>query len=259
MKISALILTRNEEEMIEGCLAQLDFADEIIILDQNSKDKTVKISEKFTDKIHKATSENFDKNRNSLLSLSKGEWVLYVDADERFSQEAINEIIKSTGQNIYSAFYFPRKNYILGKWLKHGGWWPDYVPRLFKREKLQKWEGLVHESPKISGEFGYLKTPIEHLSGRTLSIMLAKTIKWAQIEAKLFEKANNPKVTIFKVIKASGGEFFRRYFLKRGFLDGTVGLIESLFQAIHQAIIFTYLWEIQNKTHEKFDRYKSNK
>lgn len=259
IKISALILTRNEEEMIEDCLRQLDFVDEIIILDQNSKDQTIKIAKKFTDKIHQTSIEDFSKNRNTLSQLAQGEWLLYLDADERIDKDAIEEL-KSEIARInqpFSAFYFPRKNYILGKWLRHGGWWPDYVPRLFKKDKLITWEGKVHESPKVEGKSSYFKTPIVHLSGRTLSLMLAKTIKWAKIEAGLYYLAKSPKVSILKIIKAATEEFTRRYILKMGFLDGTVGLIESMFQAIHKMIILTYLWELQNKTEEKFKQIKT--
>ena len=151
-----------------------------------------------------------------------------------------------------SAFYFPRKNTILGKWLKHGGWWPDYVPRLFKKDKFINWVGRVHESPKVQGEFGYLKTPIEHLTARNLSLMLKKTTGWAKVEAELFYKADHPPVTILKVVKALLSEFINRYLTKLGFLDGQVGLIEAIYQALHKSIVMTYLWEIQNNANRKF-------
>lgn len=250
MKLSALVLTYNEEEMIEDCLKQLDFAHEIIVLDQNSQDKTVKIASKYASKIISSSVEGFDKNRNTLAAAAKGEWLLYIDADERLTKELTSEIkqaIKAPRTAECSAFYFPRKNIILGKWLAHGGWWPDYIPRLFRKDKLKGWYGQVHESPKVDGSFGFLKTPIIHLTARSISQMLEKTTEWAKIEAQLFRKGNYPAVTIGKVVKSAMSEFFRRYVAKRGFLDGTVGLIEAIYQSFHQAAVLTYLWEAQHK------------
>lgn len=250
MKLSALILAKDEQAMIEDCLKQLDFVDEIILLDQNSQDKTVEIASRYTSKIINSSFEDFAKNRNLLAKTAKGEWLLYIDADERLTKELTLEIkqaIKYPRTTECSAFFFPRKNIILGKWLKYGGWWPDFVPRLFKKDKLKGWYGQVHESPKVDGSFGYLKTPIVHLTARSISQMLAKTTKWARIEAQLFQKASYPQVTIAKVVKSAIAEFFRRYVLKRGFLDGTVGLIEAIYQSFHQAAVLTYLWEAQHK------------
>ena len=268
MKISALILTNNEEEMIDDCLAQLDFVDEIIILDQNSQDKTLEISKQYTTHVLKTQEEAFDKNRNTLSKMAKGDWLLYIDADERLTQSLISEIRAAVKQDRYSAylgphparrgrtaecsaFYFPRKNIIFGKWLRHGGWWPDYVPRLIRRSQLIGWEGKIHESPKFHGQFANFKSPLIHLTGRNLSQMLKKSIKWAKIEAELYDNANFPKVSILKVTKALFSEFFRRYLIKRGFLDSQVGLIESIYQAFHQAIVLVYLWELQNNAQKK--------
>lgn len=257
MKLSALILTKNEEKMIEGCLKQLDFASEIIVLDENSDDKTQKIAKKYTTKVFTTDLKEFDKNRNTLANFAKGKWLLYLDADERLNNEAKDEIKKAIKEDKYSAYYFPRKNLILGKWLKHGGWWPDYVPRLFKKEKLISWQGKIHESPQVTGKFGYFKTPLEHYTAQDITSMFLKTVKWAKIEAKLFYKAKHSQVSPFKILKSVFSEFLSRFFIKRGFMDGTVGLIESLFQSFHRAIILTYLWELQNNSQEKFEKQKN--
>lgn len=256
MNLSALILAKNEQDTIGDCLKQLSFVDEIIVLDQDSQDKTAKIAVKFTDKIIRSNSEDFAKNRNILKDNARGKWLLYVDCDERLPKELILSIKKAISSNTYCAYYIPRKNYILGKFVKNGGWWPDYAPRLFRKKNLINWSGRVHESPKINGKFGYFKEPLVHLSGRNLNQMLQKSIKWAKIEADLFSKSNNPKVTIVLIIKASLWEFFRRYFVKLGFKDGVIGLVEAVYQTLHQAIVFTYLWEIQNKTSDKFEDEK---
>ena len=247
MKLSALVLAKNEQEMIEGCLKQLNFADEIIVLDNNSKDKTVEIAKKYADKIIKSPKDDFDYNRNLLAQEAKGEWLLFLDCDERLSIENIQEITSATNSPKYSAYYFPRKNLILGKWLKHGGWWPDFVPRLFRKKDLISWEGKVHESPRIKGQIGYMGCPLTHYTARSIESMLLKTTKWAQTEAKLRYIAGQRKVTITSIVKGTVREFSSRYFIKFGALDGNVGLIQSMFQSLHQAIVLTYLWELQNK------------
>jgi len=252
LDISALILAKNESLMLGDCLKQLDFVKEIIVMDQNSTDNTMVIAKKYANKIIKSTSSNFSKNRNTLAKEATGEWLLYLDADERIDDQNISEIKSGVQSPQFQAYYFPRKNIVIGKWLKHGGWWPDYVPRLIKKQNLINWFGEVHESPKIEGEFGYFKQPITHLTARSMDQMLDKSIIWAQVEAKLFEDANYPKVGIAKVIYVSLREFFRLYIIKMGVLDGTVGAIESIYQSLHQAMVLVYLWEIQNKTEEKF-------
>lgn len=251
LDISALVLTRNDATMLKDCCKQLDFAKEIIILDQQSTDNTVEVASKFTDKIIQSASSNFSKNRNQLAREAKCRWLLYLDTDERINKKNVEEITVAIKNPQYQAYYFPRKNIVLGKWLKHGGWWPDYVPRLFAKQNFQEWYGEVHESPQIEGHYGYLKNPITHLTARSMDQMLNKSISWAQVEAKLYFKASYPKINILRVIKASSREFIRRYFVKMGVLDGTVGLIEAVYQSLHQAMVLVYLWEIQNKTEQK--------
>jgi len=185
MKISALILTKNEALMIEECLKQLDFADEIIVLDQNSTDETKKIVSKYTSNIFNSTNDNFDANRNILAQKANNRWLLYLDADERLNHELIMEIKQKIKKNDYTAYYFPRKNIMLGKWVKNGNWWPDYSPRLFRKDKLKHWIGKVHESPQIEGQYGYLINPITHLTARNLSQMLNKSIKY-KIQAFIY-------------------------------------------------------------------------
>ena len=130
--ISVLILTKDEEKMIEGCLQSAQWANEILILDNNSKDKTCEVAKKYTNKIFQKEFEGFDKERNFLSMKANGDWVLYIDADERVSaqlKEEIKSIISHQSSTI-SAYAIPRKNIFLGKWQKFGGFWPDYQIRL---------------------------------------------------------------------------------------------------------------------------------
>jgi len=248
MKISALVSTYNEQGVLEECLKSLNFADEIIVLDQDSSDNTLKIAKKYTKNLFKTHDTAFDKNRNKLANLAKGDWLLYLDSDERLTPSLIKQIKKNIKGNKFSAFYFPRKNYVLGKYLKHGGWWPDYSPRLFKKKDFIGWRGKIHETPHFKGRAFYFKDPLIHLTARNLNLMLNKSIKWAKVEAQLAFESNHSRVNQLKIIKAVNLDFFDRYILKLGFLDGVVGLIESIYQALHKAIVLTYLWELQNNS-----------
>ena len=258
MKISALILAKNEEETLEECLRQLNFVDEIIVLDQFSTDDTIKIAKKYTDKVIQSSKQDFDVNRNILRSKAEGEWLLYIDSDERITSTLREEILTTIKDKKHAAYYIPRENYVLGKRIRHGGWWPDYVPKLFKKNQLIAWNGRVHESPQINGSFGYFKNPLIHYTARSMSKMFQKTIKWAKIEAELSFNAQHSKVSQIKLLKAMVFEFSSRYFKKLGILDGVPGLIEAIYQALHKAIVLTYLWEIQNNTEEKFIKFKKN-
>lgn len=257
MNISVLILAKNEQNAIKDCLNQLSFAAQIVVLDQESTDKTREIASKFTDEIINSSSQDFSTNRNLLLKSAKCKWIMYLDCDERLSEQNIAELKATLEKGNCQAYYFPRKNIVLGKWLKHGGWWPDYVPKLFQKDKLVKWQGRVHESPIVDGKFGYMLHPLSHLTAKSMSSMLEKTIKWAKVEAELAFENDHLRVSVAKTTKAMIGEFARRYVVKLGFLDGTVGLIESIFQSLHKAVITVYLWELQNNTQETLKRAKS--
>lgn len=256
-KISALVLAKNEEDLIGEALRQLKFTSEIIVLVQDSEDTTYEIAKKYTKNVLTTKNEDFDKNRNMLAQEAKGDWLFYIDADERLTLDNTSEIKKVIKLNTHSAYYFPRQNYILGKFQKHGGWWPDYVPRLFRKTDFLGWTGKVHESPKIRGTFGYLKNPLIHKTARSVSLMLEKSTKWAQVEAQLYYQSTNPKVTPSRVVKFSLYEFIKRYFLKLGFLDGKIGLVAAIYQALHNAMILTYLWELQNESEKKYRELQS--
>lgn len=254
--ISVLILTKNEEQMIKTCLESVKWADEIILVDNNSKDKTVEIAQKFTEKIFQKDFEGYDEERNFLLRQAQNEWILYVDADERVSAQLKEEIRGAiSNQSLeVSAFAIPRKNILLGKWQKHGGWWPDYQTRLFKRKALKGWRGELHETPVFEGTLGHLKNPLIHLTHRDIISMMKKTIQWAPVEAKLRFEANHPKMSWWRFVRIVRFEAILR-FLKGGWRDGIEGIIEIYYQVFSLFITYVKLWEMQRK--EKLeDTYK---
>ncbi len=253
MLISAIIIAKNEEKKIKDCLSSIKkLCDEVILVDSGSEDKTLEIAKKFEAHVYKSETNNFSRLRNEGLKHAKGVWVLYIDADERITPELAEEILEkikdegSGGSNIF-AYAIPRRNFILGKELKYGGWWPDYVKRLFKKEKLKKWVGELHEEPIFDGNLGLLKNPLLHIKHDNLEDMVVKTNAWSEIEAKLMYKARHPKMNIFRFCSAVFREFWLRFIKEKAFLDGKVGIIYAVYQVYSKFFSYAKLWEMQLK------------
>lgn len=246
--ITAVVIAKNEEKWIAGCLNAIDFCDEIIVIDNGSTDKTTEIAKKYSDKIFEKQSGSFSDLRNFGLEKTKKEWILYVDADERIEESLKKEIIDIIKNPDFSAYAIPRKNIMFGSCVKHGGWYPDYQIRLFKKDKLITWEGELHERPKVDGEIGKLTGDIIHYTHRNISETLQKKLEWSKIEAETRLKTNHPKITWPRILKVMIGEFLRRYIKQSGWRDGTVGFILAADEAFSMFVIYTRLWEMQKKS-----------
>ena len=249
MKISAIVITKNEEKTIKDCLLCLDWVDEIVVIDSNSTDKTREIAQKMGVKIYICSKKGFDERRNLGREKAQNEWLLYVDTDERVSGKLKEEILMQIkNPKTFSAFKIPRLNIHYGKPLKHGGWYPDFQTRLFRKKDLSHWFGKIHESAKVNGKTGELKNHFIHLSHCSIKESFEKSALWTQMEADLFIKANHPPVTIYHFIKVPLSEFLNRVFVKKGFLDGTVGWLEGAIQAFNKFLVYGQIWEKQQKS-----------
>lgn len=248
-KVSAIILTKNCENLIEECLESIKWIDEIVVVDDHSTDTTVDIVKKHKDVTVVEGEGDFSRKRNLGAKNANGEWLFYIDADERVTPLLKKEIEKTIEKKDakYSAYAIPRRNILLGHEMHYGGWWPDYVLRLIKKEKLVTWEGKLHEQPKIRGKVGKLKNPLTHITHRSLSEMVAKTNEWSNIEARLLYKSGHPKMAWWRFISVAFREFWYRGVKKMGFLDGTVGVIEIIYQMYSRMITYAKLWELQKK------------
>lgn len=249
-KISIIIITRNEEEMIEDCLKSAAWVDELVILDTGSTDKTIKLAGNYKVKIFYAYSKerDFAAWHNQGKKVATGEWLFKLDADERITPELKKEIQEVIGDNkSFNAYAIPRQNILLGKTMKFGGWYPDYQIRLFKKDKLITWKGKLHETPVFEGELGYLKQPMIHITHRDLSSMVEKSKEWSKIEAQLLFKAHHPPVVWWRILRVMLSEFNLRFFKQQAWRDGVIGWIEGLFQVFNKFLIYGQLWEIQNK------------
>lgn len=246
--LTILIIAKNEEAYIGDCLKSARWADEVVLMDTGSTDKTIEIAKRMKVKILSnkfSGGLQFAKWRMEALSCAKSKWVLYLDADERITPELKDEINLVTKSSKCVAYSIPRRNFLLGKELHHGGWWPDYVKRLFLKESLKGWKGSLHEEPIINGHMGYLSSPMIHLQPETIEPMFQKTIVWSRLEAKLLFDSNHPQVAWWRVIRMGVTTLFDRLIKKQGFRDGVEGVIESFFQAFHYMIVYIQLWEMQ--------------
>ncbi len=150
-----------------------------------------------------------------------------------------------------AAYAIPRKNILLGKEMKFGGWSPDYQVRLLRRKNLKGWEGKLHEHPVFQGDLGKLKNPMLHFAHRNLSSMVEKTNQWSKIEAELLYKAGHPPITWWRILKMMLREFWQRGVKLKGWRDGTVGWIEVIFQIFSRFLIYASLWELQQQNEKR--------
>jgi hypothetical protein len=229
--ISSIILIggKYDKILLKKCLDSVAWTDEIIKID--------------TDNL----KGSFADWRNLGAKKARSNWLLYVDADEEVTSALKKMILQVIGSNEFSAYAIPRKNIFLGHEMHWGGWSPDFVVRLIKKDKLKGWSGELHEQPEIEGTICHLKEPLIHISHRNLTEMVEKTNKWSEIEAKLLYDSGHPKMNVFRFFSAGFREAWYRGVVKLGFLDGTVGVIEIIYQTFSRLITYSKLWELQLK------------
>lgn len=245
MKLSVVVITKNEEYRITACLESIKWADEIIVVDSGSKDKTLQIVEKYTDKIFKTDQQNFAAIRNLGVEKAVGEWVLFVDADERILEPLKIEIEAMINLSDYSAYAISRNNIIFGTAVKYGSFWPDWVIRLLKKTDFDSWIGKVHEYPKFRGKLGYSKNSLLHLTHRNIDQIVLKSLEWSKIDAKLRLDAGHPKMSGWRFLRIFLTEIFNQGILRKGFFNGSVGVMDSLLQAFSFYMTYVRLWEMQ--------------
>ena len=247
MKLSVIIIAKNEAKIIKDCLGSVkSLADEIILVDNQSTDKTAAVAKSTGAKVFAGVGD-YSQLRNMGLKAASGDWIFYLDADERVTSQLAQEILSVIDNPLADSYKLPRQYIFLNRWIRHAGYWPDPTHRLFKKPALKKWTGKLHESPHVTGPIGQLKHPLLHSSPRSITAALEKSRSWAEIEAKLLFEAHAPKVTGLKILKAFCAHLFRQLVLRRGLFDGVPGLILAYIQAIHQASILINLWQLQTQ------------
>ena len=246
--------THNEEKNLARCLDSVsELADEIIIVDGESTDKTIEIAKKYNAKIFETTNKPiFHINKQKAIDESQGNWILQLDADEALSAELKNEInlvIKSSSN--FDGYWLPRRNYFLGKFLAKGGQYPDYTLRLYRKSKGHLPCQSVHEQATVEGKVGYLKGDLLHYPFPTFEAYLAKASRYAILLSAQYEerKVKTNFFAIFKyLIWFPKWTFFNLYFRHLGFMDGFPGFVFSLFSSIQIMMAYVLYWE---KAHAK--------
>jgi glycosyltransferase involved in cell wall biosynthesis len=229
--LSVVIITKNEETNIRECLESVAWVDEIIIVDSGSEDNTIAICKDYTDKISINDDwKGFGYQKNLALQQATKDWVLSLDADERITSALRIEIENVINNSDYSAFAIPRQAYFLGQAMKHGGWWPDYVVRLFRRNTGVFSEDIVHERILVNDPVQKLSTPLLHYSYINLDQVMVKMNQYSSAGAyKAYRQGKNS--SLIKAIAKAKWTFFRAYFLRLGILDGQAGFIAAFSKA----------------------------
>lgn len=231
MKLSAIVIAKNEERVIERCLRSLSFCDEILLIDSGSSDRTVEIARACGAIVSAADWRGPATQRNRGLERARGEWRLMLDADEWVSAELRNEIIALLARDPREpAFRIPRLSSYCGRYMRHGGWWPDHVTRLVRRGGAHYDGGMVHERAVPSGPPGTLTQPLMHESFRDLEQVLQKTNSYSTWGARDMLRAGK-RSSLKAAIGHGVWAFVRTYVIRLGFLDGRHGLMLAISNA----------------------------
>lgn len=243
MRLSATIITLNEEKDLPRCLNSLKgWVDEIIIVDCGSQDNTVNIAKDFGAKVFINSFENFALQKNFAQSKADGEWILSVDADEEIERELAGEIIKGISSGSYDAFSMPRKNIIFGKFIEHTRWNPELDRQvwLWKKGKA-KWVGDVHEKVHVNGKIGRMVNSKIHYQYENVSEFIAMMNAYSELESDSLVQSG----VRFSAIKLFGQPLYNfavRYFYRQGFLDGWRGFVLSYLMAIYHFLVWVKVW-----------------
>jgi (heptosyl)LPS beta-1,4-glucosyltransferase len=245
-KLSVTVITRNEEAQIGDCLESVRWADEIVIVDTGSADRTLEICHKYTPHVYSRPWEGYAPAKNAALARATGDWILSLDADERVSDGLHAEVAALQRQpivNLADGYAIPRRNYLWGRWLRYGGLYPDDQIRLFKRGKGAFKARRVHESVAIDGRVERLQHPIEHHSYQGLGDVIQRLERYTDLAA-LDLRDQGQLFRLPALIMRPAGRFLRNYVWKQGFRDGIPGLIMAASYAYGVFAREAKLWEL---------------
>jgi len=242
MIISAIIITYNEERNIRDCLESLKWVNEIIVVDAESQDKTTKIAEELGARTYSQKWQGYGKQKNYALGKATGDWILSIDADERITPELAKEIVEKLTNPSFSGYKIPRKAYFLGRWIRHSGWYPGYVLRLFQAGMARFAEKEVHEYVELNSKAGYLKNHLLHYTDDTLDHYLDKFQKYTTLASKELY-VHGKRASLSDLFLRPILFFLKMYIAKGGFLDGIHGFILATLSSFYVFVKYAKLWE----------------
>ncbi len=258
--IGILVLTRNEEDKIESCLRCCHFADEIIVIDSNSEDKTCELAKKYTDKVYFREFTNFLEQRVFGIDKITCDWILMLDADETISDECREDIIKFSRQDEFDALEIPRRNYLLGEWVAHSGWYPDYQVRFIRKNKLTYEKKTVHEKFGTTGKIYRLpentSASIHHRTCDSLSKYMQKINHYTSLEAEYYVDTKEFKISRWAIFTRSTGMFTQTLFHHKGIKDGMHGFIVAGINFIYSFLLMIKIWELRHLNKNQQKRFK---
>src|SRR5450631_1926332 len=244
LTLSVAIITFNEEANLARTLASVAWADEIVVVDSGSTDRTREIAESFRAKFHVEPWKGFAAQKNSALAKATGDWILSLDADEEVEPALAEEIrtVLAAATSV-AGFWIPRKNFFLGRWIKHGGFYPDPKLRLFRRGAGQFEERLVHEDLRIEGNTASLRNHLLHQAYPTIEDYLEHMNRYSSLGAKMAVAKRVRSFSFVDIVIRPRLTFFYNYFLRLGFMDGREGLLLHLYHADYVSWKYAKAWE----------------
>ncbi|MEW6388685.1 MAG: glycosyltransferase family 2 protein [Thermodesulfobacteriota bacterium] len=243
-RLSVIVIAFNQEENIVPCLESASFADEIVLVDSGSQDRTLELARAYTDRIFVTEWRGFGATKNFALDRATGDWVFSLDTDERVSlqlQEEILSVVRADGP--LPGYRVPRKNYFGGRWIKRLGWYPDYTLRLFRRGVGRFREREVHEEVQVNGPVGFLKNPLDHYSYNNLKEYAARQDRYARLAAREMAR-NGRRLRPGELTWRPFFTFLNLYFLKQGFREGSLGLALAWQGSRYNYLKYHYLREL---------------
>ncbi len=251
-RLSVVVITLNEEKRIERCLRSVRWADEVVVVDSFSSDRTVELAAKHADRVVQHEYDGDIPQRERGFALTTGSWLLYVDADEEVSaelREEIRSVLASGGAA--DGYELPRKVFIFGKWMKHGGWYPDYTFRLFRHDKYRAEPAEVHGGFTVEGRRGRLDGFLNHYTYESIAEYLSKMNDYTslQLSNRLREHPRGG-ASLFRLVLSPVSHFIRKYVSNGGFKDGYDGFLVAVLGSVYTLALYAKLWEYQYRVSE---------
>ncbi len=252
VQLSVVVLTKNEEQRIVRCLESVTWVDEIVVIDGMSTDRTVELCQRYGARvIQHPFGGSFAEERNLGLEQARGEWVLQIDADDVVTPEfhrAVKKLLERPP--VHDAYKFRRKSYLLGRWMRYGGW-HHYLPNLVRRQTV-RYVGTVHERPLVEGTIGVLEADIEHHPCETFSEFISRHNRYTSLQAEEWSQtvqaqASSPRQLMRNMIRRPWKTFWKSYVKKQGFREGLHGLSFACFFAWIECIKWAKCWELHQR------------